>query len=68
MKLLLDKIFRVNEKERISIEGIKDDPWYQEPLQPKFAQAEAKIAQQQRAVEEGCRQRALNPVSSRSGS
>ena len=63
VKVLLDKIFKVNEKERISIEGIEADPWYQGPLQPKFAQAEARINQQQRDVEERCRQRALNPVS-----
>ena len=61
--MLLDKIFKVNEKERITIEGIEADPWYQGPLQPKFAQAEARINQQQREVEERCRQRALNPVS-----
>ena len=63
VKLLLDKIFKVNEKERIAIEGIKDDPWYRQPLLPKFEQAEARIAQQQCEVEEQCRQRALNPVS-----
>ena len=32
VKLLLDKIFKVNEKERITIEGIKEDPWYSAPL------------------------------------
>ena len=63
VKLLLDKIFKVNEKERIGLEGIMEDPWYREPLQPKYAQAEARISQQQEEVEEQCRQRALNPVS-----
>lgn len=63
VKVLLDKIFKVNEKERITIDGIREDPWYQGPLQPKFEQAEGRILQQQREVEERCRQRALNPVS-----
>ena len=62
VKLLLDKIFKVNEKERIGLEGIMEDPWYREPLQPKYAKAEALINQQQKEVEEQCRQRALNPV------
>lgn len=62
VKELLDKIFKVNERERISIEGIKEDPWYREPLQPKYAAAEQRIAEQQKRVEEMCRRRALNPV------
>ena len=62
VKLLLDKIFKVNEKERITIEGIKEDPWYSAPLPPKYMDAEENIAKQQRKVEEQCMQRALNPV------
>lgn len=62
VKLLLDRIFKVNEKERITIEGIKEDPWYSAPLPPKYIEAEENIAKQQRKVEEQCMQRALNPV------
>ena len=62
VKLLLDKIFKVNEKERITIEGIKEDPWYSAPLPPKYVDAEESIAKQQRKVEEQCMQKALNPV------
>ncbi len=61
--MLLDKIFKVNEKERITIDGIREDPWYQGPLQKKFSEAEERINKQQHEVEERCRQRALNPVS-----
>ncbi len=61
--MLLDKIFKVNEKERITIDGIREDPWYQGPLQKKFSEAEQRINKQQQEVEERCRQRALNPVS-----
>ncbi|CAK0779486.1 hypothetical protein CVIRNUC_004786 [Coccomyxa viridis] len=62
VKLLLDRIFKVNEKERITIEGIKEDPWYSAPLPPKYIEAEENIAKQQRKVEEQCMQRALNPA------
>ena len=65
--MLLDKIFKVNEKERITIDGIREDPWYQGPLQKKFSEAEERICKQQREVEERCRQRALNPVSASHG-
>ncbi|CAL5218912.1 g658 [Coccomyxa viridis] len=61
VKVLLDKIFKVNEKERITIDGIREDPWYQGPLQKKFSEAEQRINKQQQEVEERCRQRALNP-------
>ena len=50
-KDLLDRIFRVQEKERITIEQIKQHPWYTEPLPAKFDTAMKEIERQQAGLE-----------------
>ncbi len=61
---LLNKIFVINEKERITIAQIKEHPWYNVPLVPKYAEAERDIEARQRRVEQYIRQRDLNIVRS----
>ena len=36
---LLDRIFKISEKERITVAEIKKHPWYTEPLTGKYADA-----------------------------
>ncbi|EIE25720.1 kinase-like protein [Coccomyxa subellipsoidea C-169] len=57
---LLNKIFVINEKERITIAQIKEHPWYNVPLVPKYAEAERDIEARQRRVEQYIRHRDLN--------
>jgi hypothetical protein len=50
---LLDRIFKISEKERITIPEIKRHPWYMEPLTGKFATAWAEMEEaQERLVKE----------------
>ncbi|BDA43928.1 Serine/threonine-protein kinase SRK2H [Coccomyxa sp. Obi] len=57
---LLNKIFVIDEKARITIAQIKEHPWYNVPLIPKYAEAERTINERQRRVEQYIRQRDLN--------
>ncbi|KAK9916166.1 hypothetical protein WJX75_009636 [Coccomyxa subellipsoidea] len=57
---LLNKIFVIDEKARITIAQIKEHPWYNVPLIPKYAEAERDIEERQRKVEQYIRQRDLN--------
>ena len=59
---LLNKIFVIDEKKRITVQEIQGHPWYQRPLLPKYAAAEAEIASRQRQVEDYIRRRDLNIV------
>jgi serine/threonine-protein kinase SRK2 len=59
---LLNKIFVVDEKKRITIDDIKKHAWYNEPLPEKYARALDRIHERQREVEEYIRQRDLNIV------
>lgn len=48
---LLDKIFVVDPKQRITVDGILSHAWYQKILPPKYQTALEKLAEQQREVE-----------------
>lgn len=61
---LLNKIFVIDEKQRITIAQIKEHPWYNVPLIPKYAAAEKDIEERQRRVEQYIKQRDLNIVRS----
>ena len=60
---LLNKIFVIDEKKRITVPEIREHPWYKRPLLPKYAAAEADISARQKQVEEYIRRRDLNIVS-----
>jgi hypothetical protein len=47
---LLDKIFQVQEKNRITVEQIKTHPWYVEELPAKYAQAVQSLEREQVAL------------------
>ena len=47
---LLDRIFKISEKERITVAEIKEHPWYKEPLSDKFAKATADLEAAQAAL------------------
>ena len=59
---LLNRIFVIDEKKRITVPEIKQHAWYTRPLLPRYAEAEAKIAADQRKVEEYIRKRDLDIV------
>ena len=50
-KDLLDQIFKIQERERITIEQIKTHPWYVEPLGDKFATATQELEAAQAGLE-----------------
>ncbi|KAF5841225.1 kinase-like domain-containing protein [Dunaliella salina] len=49
---LLDKMFDLDEKNRISIQGIMEHPWYQTPMRSHFEDALGTLKQEQDEVEE----------------
>lgn len=59
---LLNKIFVVDEKKRITINDIKKHPWYHIELPKKYADALKDIHERQRRVEEYIKRRDLNIV------
>ena len=59
---LLNKIFVIDEKKRITVPEIKEHAWYTRPLLPKYAAAEADIGQRQAQVEAYIKRRDLNIV------
>ena len=61
---LLDKIFVIDEKKRITIEQIVAHPWYNMPLPEEFAAAEAEVVDCQKAVDRDMAGRKQNPVQS----
>ena len=48
---LLDKIFDLDEKSRITIAGIREHPWYTVPLEEPYASAAAKLEARQTLIE-----------------
>ena len=61
---LLDRIFTINEQQRISIQGIKDHAWYNKPLLPKYQAAQDGLQERQAELTHRMQRRVLNPVCS----
>ncbi|KAK9833495.1 hypothetical protein WJX84_007710, partial [Apatococcus fuscideae] len=59
---LLNKIFVIDEKDRISLQQIKAHPWYNKPLLAKHTMAERKIAQQQAEIQKYISTRQIDAV------
>lgn len=60
---LLDRIFKISEKERITVEEIKKHPWYTEALTGKYADAaKALEASQARLASENQLARVCTPA------
>jgi hypothetical protein len=60
---LLDNIFVITAEKRITLEQIKQHPWFTKPLPPKFAEAEKSIRNRQVELNQHLKGRAINPVS-----
>lgn len=60
---LLDRIFEPNVKQRITVEGIMQHPWYLKPLQGQFQSQLDHLAQVQAQKDTHIRSRRLDPVS-----
>lgn len=48
---LLDKVFDLDEEQRITIAGIREHPWYQVPLVEPYASATERLNARQAAIE-----------------
>lgn len=59
---LLDRIFVVDEKQRISIHDIKAHPWYNMSLPVRYQHAELDLLEQQAALEAHVATRELDQV------
>ena len=59
---LLNKIFVIDQNQRITVPNIKAHPWYTKPLLPKYVEAEAVLAKRQTEVDAYIAQRQLNTV------
>ena len=59
---LLNKIFVIDQNQRITVPNIKAHPWYTNPLLPKYVEAEAVLAKRQIEVDAYIAQRQLNTV------
>ena len=59
---LLNKIFVIDQNQRITVPAIKAHPWYVKPLLPQYEEAEAVLAKGQAAVDAYIAQRQLNTV------
>ncbi|DBA96843.1 hypothetical protein WJX82_009463 [Trebouxia sp. C0006] len=57
---LLNRIFVVDDKKRITIEAIKEHPWYNKPLLPKYEAAESNVQLKQQAIEKKIAGRRIN--------
>lgn len=64
---LLNKIFVIDSSKRISLQGIKDHPWYNEPLSAKYAEGEEKIRKSQEEIDQYVASRRLNQACSLAG-
>ena len=60
---LLDRIFEPNVKQRITVEGIMEHPWYQKPLPGNFQTQIQHLEQVQAQKDAHMRSRRLDPVS-----
>ena len=59
---LMDRIFTVNEQQRINVAGIKAHAWYNKPLLPKFQTAQDALDAQQAELSARMRSRKLDEV------
>ncbi|KAK9860325.1 hypothetical protein WJX84_006816 [Apatococcus fuscideae] len=59
---LLNRIFVIDEKDRISLQQIKAHPWYNKPLLAKHTHAEKQIATQQAEIQRYITTRQIDPV------
>jgi len=59
---LLNKIFVIDQNQRITVPNIKAHPWYTKPLLPKYEAAEAVLAKSQAEVDAYIANRQLNTV------
>ena len=59
---LLNRIFVIDEKERISLAEIKAHPWYNKPLLAKHTHAEKQIAIQQAEIQRYIQTRKIDEV------
>ncbi|KAK9809119.1 hypothetical protein WJX72_009585 [[Myrmecia] bisecta] len=59
---LLNRIFVIDEKKRITVAEIKQHPWYLRELSPKYRDAEDSLRRQQAATDEHMVKRKLNQV------
>ena len=59
---LLNKIFVINQDQRITVPNIKAHPWYTKPLLAKYQAAEETLAQRQVQLNAYVAQRQLNSV------
>eukprot|EP00884_Botryococcus_braunii_P019410 jgi/Botrbrau1/6152/Bobra.331_2s0042.1 len=57
---LLDKIFVVDPKQRITVEGIMQHPWYTAPLSPEYQAAYDQIQQEQSRIDSHIKHRKLD--------
>ncbi len=62
---LLNKIFVIDQNQRITVPNIKAHPWYTKPLLPKYEAAEAVLAKSQAEVDAYIANRQLNTVRAR---
>ncbi len=61
---LLDRIFVIEEKKRISIQDMKKHPWYNKPLPPRLQHSERHLLEEQQSLEAHIANRQLDQVSS----
>lgn len=59
---LLNKIFVINQDQRITVPNIKAHPWYTKPLLDKYQAAEETLAKRQEQLNAYVSQRQLNSV------
>lgn len=60
---LLDRIFVADVKQRITVEGIMQHPWYQQPLPPQYQSQLQHLDQVQAQKDAHIRSRRIDPVS-----
>ena len=59
---LLDRIFVIEEKKRISIQEMKKHPWYNKPLPTRLAHSERHLLEEQQRLEAHIANRQLDQV------
>ena len=64
-RALLDAIFVVEPKDRITVDGIRNNAWFAQPFQEPYASALQKIRHQNEDLIEHVQQRRLDMVSVR---
>ena len=60
---MLDRIFVADVKQRITVEGIMQHPWYQQPLTPQYQSQLQHLEQVQAQKDAHIRSRRIDPVS-----